>query len=76
MAILLLLGTTSPFAKTLAAVSATLLGMTIETGQYLIGLSPLFEWWDVRDDVVGILSGIVLTSVLISVIEMRGSRNT
>jgi hypothetical protein len=76
MAVLLLLGTTSPSAKTVAAASATFLGITIETGQYVLGLSPLLEWWDIRDDVVGILFGIALTKLLLGFVEMRGSRKT
>lgn len=38
-----------------AAGAAFLLGVSIEIGQLLFGLSMAFEWWDVRDDFIGVL---------------------
>ena len=38
--------------------SAFALGLVLETAQYLVG--DVFEWWDVRDDAVGILIVFVL----------------
>jgi hypothetical protein len=38
-----------------AAGAAFLLGLLIEIGQVIFGLSMAFEWWDVRDDFIGVL---------------------
>jgi hypothetical protein len=36
-----------------------LLGVLLETGQYLV-FNIHFEWWDVRDDTIGVLAAALL----------------
>lgn len=72
-AVLLLLGSVWRGAEKRAATAAILLGVMIETIQYLTGLAATFEWWDVRDDSVGVLVGVVLTSFLVRYLGTRAS---
>jgi hypothetical protein len=52
-ALLLLLPADTRLDEARAAGKAFLLGVGIELGQLALGLSPAFEWWDVRDDFIG-----------------------
>jgi hypothetical protein len=43
----------------LAALSVVCLAVGIETAQYLLYRGP-FEWWDVRDDAIGLVVAALL----------------
>lgn len=51
--LLLLLAAKTRLDEARGAGKAFLLGVGIELGQLATGLSPAFEWWDVRDDFIG-----------------------
>jgi uncharacterized membrane protein YccC len=73
-AILLLLGTGWRAAEIRAAATAMLFGLIIETSQYCTGLAAVFEWWDVRDDFIGIIVGVAVASLLLNLVESKPSR--
>jgi hypothetical protein len=43
-----------------AVAAASLLGCGIEVAQFALEFAPVFEWWDVRDDVAGALGALVI----------------
>ena len=55
---LLALGTDAK-RESIAGLSVLCLAVAIETSQFLLYKNP-FEWWDVRDDTIGILIAAVL----------------
>jgi hypothetical protein len=54
-ALLFLLLTDRPKDEVRAAGAVLLLGCGIEVMQFAIRFAPVFEWWDVRDDAIGIV---------------------
>ena len=46
-----------------AVAGVVCLGIGIEISQYLIYTLPGFEWWDVRDDVIGAVIALVIHQV-------------
>jgi hypothetical protein len=72
-ALLLLLTTSTRKAEIRAAAAAFLLGLSIEIGQVIFGLSMAFEWWDVRDDFIGVL--LVLLLFQAACLTLRATRS-
>jgi len=70
-ALLFLLLTDRPRDEARAAGAAFVLGCAIEILQFSFGLAPVFEWWDLRDDAVGILA---VWLIFVSVEALWGSR--
>src|SRR5947208_4755460 len=50
-----------------AAAVVPALGTSIELTQHFVLLYPFFEWWDVRDDLIGILPAL-------AAVQFRGVR--
>jgi len=59
-ALLFLLPTDRPRSQALAVGAAFLLGCAIEVTQFAITFAPMLEWWDVRDDAIGIAGALLI----------------
>jgi hypothetical protein len=58
-----------------AAVEVMIIGCIVETIQYFVySYRHIFEWWDVRDDALGILAAFLLLQVAGRVKSSVGSR--
>ncbi len=61
---LLSLGSLRFRGELLSCVAALALGYGIEVTQWSVGLSERFEWWDVKDDLLGVAFAFVAVQLL------------
>lgn len=70
-ALLFMLTAAKPREEAARAGAAFLLGCAIELAQYAAGLSPVLEWWDVRDDFLSVAGMFIMFNAARLIIVFR-----